>query len=69
MKVSALGGSRTGRVDVVPEDATVYTELGGWRLSASKREKCLIIATVDYHPGLLYLTKEDLERVIEALSD
>ena len=28
MKVSTLGGSRTGRVDVVPEDATVYTELG-----------------------------------------
>jgi len=69
MKVSTRGGSRTARVDILPEDATVYSELDAWQLSVSKREKCLIIATVDYHPGLLYLTKEDLERVIEALSD
>jgi hypothetical protein len=69
MKAGTTGGSWTGREDVYPEDATVYRELDAWKLSLSKREKCIIIDTKDYHPGLLFLTKQDLAQMIKALSD
>jgi len=52
-----------------PQDSTLYRELDCWQLRISKKEQCLIIDSTDYHPGLLFLTKEDLQRAIEVLSD
>jgi hypothetical protein len=39
-----------------------------WTLFLSKQEKCLIVDTKDYHPGLLFLSRQDLARMIEVLS-
>jgi hypothetical protein len=69
MKVGTGGGSWKGREDILPEDAAVYKELDAWQLLISRQEKCLIIDTKDYHPGLLFLSREDLARVIQELSD
>ena len=69
MKVGTRGGSWKVREDILPEDATVYKEFDAWRLLLSKKEKCLIVDTNDYHPGLLFLTKRDLAEMIEALSE
>lgn len=69
MRVGTPGGSWVSREDLFPVDAKVYRELDAWTLSLSKQEKCVIIDTSDYHPGLLFLTKQDLAEIIAALSD
>jgi hypothetical protein len=69
MKVGTPGGSWSAREAVLPKDATVYKEIEAWQLLISKREKCLIIDTKDYHPGVLFLGKEDLQEMIKALCD
>jgi len=69
MKVGTPGGSWSAREDVLPKDATMYREIEAWQLLLSKREKHLIIDTKDYHPGLLFLSKEDLEEMIKALGE
>lgn len=56
MKVGTRGGSWASREDIFPVDAKVYRELDAWILSLSKQEKCVIIDTKDYHPGLLFLS-------------
>lgn len=68
MKVGTSGGSWSAREDVLPDDATVYRDIEAWQLLLSRGNKCLIIDTKDYHPGLLFLTKEDLEQILEDLS-
>jgi len=53
----------------MPEDSALELEVGSWRLFLSKKEQTVIIDTTDYHPGLLFLNKEDLERLLERLRD
>jgi len=69
MQEGIRGSAWNGRDDEFPWDTTLYRELDCWELSISKKKQCLIIDTTEYHPGLLFLTKEDLQRAIEALSD
>ncbi len=69
MKEGIRGSAWKGRNDEFPQDSTLYRELDCWELRISKTEQCLIIDSTEYHPGLLFLTKEDLQRAIEALSD
>ena len=69
MREGIRGSSGRSRDAEFPEDSTLYRELDCWELRISKSEQCLIIDSTDYHPGLLFLTKADLERAIEALSD
>jgi hypothetical protein len=67
MKEGRPGTSGTTPEKEFPEDAKIYKTLGSWQLRISKAERCLIIDTTDYHPGVLSLTKEDLEQVLKEL--
>jgi len=69
MREGTRGSSDRSRNDEFPQDSTLYRELDCWDLHLSKSDQCLIIDSTDYHPGLLFLTKEDLQRAIEALSE
>jgi len=69
MKEGIRGSAWKSRDAEFPEDSTLYRELDCWELRISKRRQCLIIDSTEYHPGLLFLTREDLEQAIEALSD
>ena len=67
MKEGTPGSSWTGSKKDFPEDAKTYKAMGSWHLRLSKSEKCLIIDTRDYHPGVLFLTKEDLEELLKEM--
>jgi hypothetical protein len=62
------GLSRTPRTGNLPADAKLWESLNSWDMYISKQDQSLIIDTSEYHPGLLSLTKEDLEDIIKALS-
>ncbi len=69
MKSGAEGGSWRTREDVLPKDAIVYNDVDSWRIFLSKKTECLIFDTMDYHPGLLFLTKSDLVEALKMLSE
>jgi hypothetical protein len=51
----------------LPSDHAVLGETSCWRAHVSVDEQCLVVEVLDYHPGLLYLEVEDLERALEQL--
>jgi len=67
MKEGPVGGSWREGERIFSKDTRVYKTVGSWKLYLSKKEKCLIVDTTDYHPGLLYITRKDLEEILEAL--
>ncbi len=69
MKETGPGSGRRSRNGNMPEDSALELEVGSWRLFLSKKEQTVIIDTTDYHPGLLFLNKEDLVRLLERLRD
>jgi hypothetical protein len=69
MKEETPGLCRTSRSGRMPEDIEIAHETGSWRLYISKKEQSLIIDTTDYHPGLLFVTREDLKRLLERFDD
>ena len=58
--------SREGRKEF-PEDTEKYDSTCSYDFFISRKEKCIMINTTEYHPGLLYLTKSDLEKMIKDL--
>jgi hypothetical protein len=68
MKEGMSGSSRRPRGGNLPSDAKLWEELNSWEMYISKQDQSLIIETSEYHPGLLCLTREDLEDIIKALS-
>jgi hypothetical protein len=68
MKEGMSGLSRRPRGGSLPSDAKLWEELNSWEMYISKQDQSLIIETSEYHPGLLCLTREDLEEIIKALS-
>jgi len=53
----------------MPEDSTLLHEVGSWRLFLSRKEQTVFIDTTDYHPGMLCLSREDLEGLLARLRD
>lgn len=68
MQEGMSGSSRRPRAGSLPSDAKLWEALESWEMYVSKEEQSLIIETSEYHPGLLFLTREDLEQIIKALS-
>ncbi len=68
MKEGRSGLSRRPREGSLPADAKLWEALNSWDMYISKEDQSLIIETSEYHPGLLFLTKEDLQDIIKALS-
>jgi len=68
MKEGMSGLSRTPRAGNLPADARLWESLNSWDMYISKQDQSLIIDTSEYHPGLLCLTRKDLEDIIKALS-
>jgi hypothetical protein len=68
MKEGMSGLSRRPRRGNLPADAKLWEALNSWDMYISKEDQSLIIDTSEYHPGLLCLTREDLEDIIKALS-
>ena len=62
------GLSRNPRGGSLPSDAKLWEALDSWEMYISKEDQSLIIETSEHHPGLLFLTREDLENIIKALS-
>ena len=69
MREGDSGSSSSEGERKYPSDTKYYKTVGSWELYTSKVKKYLIIDTNDYHPGLLYLTKKDLEKIIEGIND
>jgi hypothetical protein len=67
MREDSPSRSREGPQKQLPQDASVYAELKSWILYISKTDRSLIIDTTDYHPGLLHMTREDLQKILEIL--
>lgn len=67
MKEGRPGTSGTSSKKEFPADSQLFNKLGSWELRISKAEKCLIIDTTDYHHGVLFLTKEDLEQILKEM--
>lgn len=67
MREGMTGGPYQEGERAYPEDTESYSGTRSWKLSISRREQCLMIDTADYHPGLLYLTKDDLEEILKKL--
>ena len=61
------GARRHAAERKIPQDSTVYRKGGDWCVRVSSEAQCVIFETLDYHPGLLYLTKEDLEQMLARL--
>ena len=57
-----------GKTHSLPEDAEVLGETRGYRASFSRETNELIIEATDYHCGDLYLSKSDLEKILEKLT-
>jgi hypothetical protein len=68
MKEGVSGLSRRPRVGtLLPPDAKLWQALDSWDLYISKEDQSLFIDTSEYHPGLLSLTRKDLEDIIKAM--
>jgi len=67
MRENAPGSGRRSRCGQMPQDSTLEQEVGSWRLFVSRKEQAVYIDTADYHPGLLCLSRQDLERLLERL--
>lgn len=68
MQEGKSGLSRRPRGGTLPSDAKLWEALESWEMYISKEDQSLIIETSEYHPGLLFLTRKDLQDIIEALS-
>ncbi|MBW2965901.1 hypothetical protein KY342_02225 [Candidatus Woesearchaeota archaeon] len=60
--------SREGKREF-PKDTVRYLRYGSWDFYISKKEEMLMIDTNEYHPGMLYLTKSDLEEFIKKMDE
>ena len=69
MEERTPGTSRNSRSGEMPEDTVNAQSIGSWQLYLSKSEQALIIDTSDYHPGLLFLSKEDLKKFLKLLDE
>ncbi len=67
MKEGPIGSSLREGKRIFPENTRRYISIGSWELYLSKSEGCLMIDTTDYHHGLLYLTQEDLQKILKEL--
>jgi len=68
MQEGVSGLSRRVRGGSLPSDAKLWETLTSWDLYISREDQTLIIDTSEYHPGLLSLTRKDLEDILKALS-
>jgi hypothetical protein len=68
MKEGMSGSSRRPRGENLPADAKLWETLDSWDLYISREDQSLFVDTSEYHPGLLSLTRKDLEDIIKALS-
>jgi hypothetical protein len=68
MREGMSGSSCRPKGGSLPSDAMLWEALDSWDMYISREGQSLIIETREYHPGLLFLTREDLEAVIKALS-
>jgi hypothetical protein len=68
MKEGVSGSSRKPRAGTLPSDAKLWETLESWDLYISKEDQSLFVDTSEYHPGLLSLTRKDLEDIIKAMS-
>ena len=48
----------------VPRDTALFEQTGSWRVQVSTEARCVILETLDYRPGLLYLGEADLEALL-----
>jgi hypothetical protein len=69
MKEDTPGMSRTPAKREYTEDAEKYQSTYSFDLYISKKEKQLMIHVSEYHPGLLHLTKSDLEAIIKKMDE
>ena len=69
MKEDTPGSSRIAAKTEYTEDAEFYKSTHSYDLSISKKEKQLMINVTEYHPGLLHLTKSDLEDIIKKMEE
>lgn len=68
MREGPVGGSWHEGERKFPKDSKIYRTLSSWVLRISKSKGLLIIDTRDYHPGVLYVTREDLKKILQELS-
>ena len=68
MKEGMSGLSLRLRGGGLPSDAKLWEALNSWNMYISQEDQSLIIETSEYRPGLLFLTREDLQDIIKALS-
>ncbi|MBW2982437.1 hypothetical protein KY343_06165 [Candidatus Woesearchaeota archaeon] len=70
MEEDTPGSSRTPSERKYTEDAKKYERSTcSFDFYISKNEKQLMIKVTEYHPGLLHLTKSDLEEFIKRMEE
>jgi len=43
-------------------------EIGGWEISLSREDRCIVFNTIDYHPRMLRLTEADLRELLDRVT-
>ncbi len=61
------GGSRRGSERKIPHDSEVFREAKDYCLHVSTEAQCVVVETLDYHPGPLYLSRADLVGLLSKL--
>jgi len=70
MKEDTPGSSRMSAKREYTEDAEKYEKSTySFDLYISKKEKEVMIHVTEYHPGLLHLTKSDLEDILKKMDE
>ncbi len=67
MKEGQSGSSSREGKQVFPPDSEKYDSTCSYDFFISKQEQSIMIKTTEYHPGMLYITKSDLEKMIRDL--
>lgn len=61
------GGERAPRREGLPADAQLVLRTPAWDVYVSTAKKCAIISVGDYHQGLLYLSADDIGKLLRQL--
>jgi len=67
MKEGEPGTSNREGKKEFPPDTEKYASTCSYDFFISRKEQCIMIDTSEYHPGLLYLSISDLEKMIKDL--
>jgi len=70
MRESMQGSFQDTRKDDSPKDRELYKQTDSYDVLTSKSEQEVIIdVSRSYHPGMLHITKAELEEILEKLKN